>query len=268
MTRLLEGRTAIITGAAGGVGLATARRFAEEGARLLVTDADEALLEAEMESISALDAEVHIWCCDLKAKLGVSNLIASAMDRLGRIDILVNSGLTAVQGDLLSSSVEAMDAAYAANVRAPFVLSQATAKRMIETHAGEDADRPSCAIINITSIVARRTVPNLLAYSVSCAALDQLTSAMAVSLAPHNIRVNGLALGAVMSRQLKAAFTDNKELRDALIKATPMSRIGEANEAAEAVLFLASPKASFITGQVLSVDGGRTVLDPLATPTQ
>jgi 7-alpha-hydroxysteroid dehydrogenase len=268
MTRLLEGRTAIITGAAGGVGLATARRFAEEGARLLVTDADEALLEAEMEPIAASGAEVHRWACDLKAKLGVSNLIASAMDRLGRIDILVNSGLTPVSADIISGSVEALDLAYQANVRAPFVLSQAVARRMIEARTDQPAERPDCAIINITSIVARRTVPDLLAYSVSCAALDQLTRAMAVSLAPHGIRVNGLALGAVMSRKLKAAFSDQKGLREALVKATPMNRIGEAAEAAEAALFLASPTSSFITGQVLSVDGGRTVMDPLATPTQ
>jgi 7-alpha-hydroxysteroid dehydrogenase len=268
MDRLLEGRTAIVTGAAGGVGLATARLFAEAGARLLVTDADEALLESEMAPLIEHGAEIHRWSCDLKAKLGVSNLIASAMDKLGRIDILVNSSLTAVQGDLLGGSAEDMDAAYESNVRAPFVLAQATARRMIETHADQPADAPACAIINITSIVARRTVPALLSYSVSCAALDQLTRAMAVSLAEHRIRVNGVALGAVMSRQLKAAFSGQAGLREALISATPMNRIGEAAEAAEAVLYLASPKASFVTGQIVSVDGGRTVLDPLATPTQ
>lgn len=267
MTKLLEGRTAIVTGAASGIGLAIARRFAEEGARLLVSDADEAALEAELESIEAGGAEVHGWCCDLKAKLGVSNLLASATDRLGRVDILVNAALTPVGGGLLDAEPEVLDSAWQANVRSVFVLSQAAAKRMIEARKA-DAEAPAGAIVNVGSIIATRTVPELLAYSVSCAALDQLTRAMAVSLAPHGIRVNGVALGAVMSRVLKAAFRDQAGLREAMLNATPLRRIGEAAEAAEAALFLASPKASFITGQVLSVDGGRTVMDPLATPTQ
>ena len=268
MTRLLEGRTAIVTGAGSGVGLAIARRFAEEGARLLVTDADEGALDGEIESIEAGGAEVHRWCCDLKAKLGVSNLLASATDRLGRIDILVNAALVPVGGGLLDAEPETLDTAWQANVRSVFVLSQATARRMIEARKAEAGEAPGGAIVNVSSIIASRTVPELLAYSVSCAALDQLTRAMAVSLAPQGIRVNGLALGAVMSRALKSAFRDHAGLREAMLNATPLHRIGEATEAAEAALFLASPKASFITGQILSVDGGRTVMDPLATPTQ
>ena len=267
MTRLLDGRTAIVTGAATGVGLAVARRFAEEGARLLLTDPDEAALDAEIESIAEGGGEVHRWCCDLRAKLGVSNLIASANDRLGRIDILVNAALTPVGGDLLTGDADALDRAWQTNVRSVYVLSQAVARRMIETRA-ETPDAPPGSIVNVSSIIAHRTVPELLAYSVSCAALDQLTRAMAVSLAPHAIRVNGVALGALMSRGLKGAFRDHPGLREAMVQATPLHRIGESIEAAEAVLFLASSKSSFVTGQVLSVDGGRTVLDPLATPTQ
>jgi 7-alpha-hydroxysteroid dehydrogenase len=266
MTRLLEGRTAIITGAASGVGLAVARRFAEEGARLLVTDTDESVLDGEIDSIAEGGAEVHSWCCDLRAKLGVSNLIASANDRLGRIDILVNAALTPSGGDLLNGDAEALDRAYHTNVRSVFVLSQAVARRMIEARTDEPQRVPG-SIVNVTSIIAHRTVPELLAYSVSCAALDQLTRAMAVSLAPQGIRVNAVALGALMSRGLSGAFREHPGLRDAMIKATPLNRIGEAAEAAEAVLFLACAKSSFVTGQVLSVDGGRTVLDPLATPT-
>lgn len=268
MTRLLEGRTAIITGAAAGVGLAIARRFVEEGARVLLTDADEARLATEADALRVGEDDVHHWSCDLRTKLGISNLVASAIDRFERIDILVNASLTPVQGDLLTAEPEALDGALDTNLRSVFLLSQAVARRMIEAREATATSRPTCAIVNVTSIVARRTVPELLVYSVSCAALDQLTRAMAVSLAQHGIRVNGLALGAVMSRSLRGAFQDHPGLRDALLQATPLKRIGEASEAAEAALFLASPKASFITGQVLSVDGGRTVLDALATPSQ
>ena len=122
------------------------------------------------------------------------------------------------------------------------------------------------ALVNISSIAAQRTVPELLAYSVSCAALDQLTRSFAAALAPQAIRVNAVALGAVMTRRLREALSERGELRDEMVSVTPLGRIGEAEEAAEAALFLASPAASFVTGQVLAVDGGRLVLDPLASP--
>ncbi len=267
MTRLLEGRSAIVTGAAAGVGLAVARRFAEEGADVLMTDADEKTLSDEAKSIAAEGGAVSHWCCDLREKLGIANLIASAADRFEHVDILVNANLTPVQGQLLDVDEEAFDTAYRVNLRSVFLLCQAAARKMLASKA-EDAERPGGAIVNVTSIAARRTVPELLPYSVSCAALDQLTRSMAVSLAQDGVRVNGVALGAVMTKGLRSMLRDQTDLRQAMIGATPMGRIGEAAEAAEAALFLASPRASFITGQILAVDGGRTMLDPLSTPTQ
>jgi 7-alpha-hydroxysteroid dehydrogenase len=272
MAGLLEGRAAIVTGAASGVGLAVARRFAEEGARLLLTDTDEAALDAETEVLTDAGAEVHTWICDLRAKLGVANLVASAADRLGEVDILVNAAGATVQGGLLDAEGEAFDRAYQANLRSVFLLSQAVARRMIAAREAGGADRagdrpserPSAAIVNVSSIAASRTVPELLPYSVACAALDQLTRAMAVGLAPKGVRVNGVALGAVMTRTLRAALKEREGLREAIQRTTPLGRIGEADEAAEAALFLASPRASYVTGQVLTVDGGRTLLDPLS----
>ena len=267
MAGLLEGRAAIVTGAASGVGLAIARRFVEEGAAVLMTDADEKALQKEAGGVDEGAGRVSTWACDLTEKLGVANLIASAVDRLGGVDILVNANLKAVQGQFLDALEAAFDAAYAANLRSVFVLCQSVARRMLEG-AKADPQRARGAIVNITSIAARRTVPELLPYSVSCAALDQLTRSMAVALAPEGVRVNGVALGAVMTKGLKSALRDHEGLRDAMIDATPMGRIGESAEAAEAALFLASPRASFVTGQILAVDGGRTMLDPLSTPAQ
>lgn len=267
MTGVLEGRTAIITGAGAGVGLAIARRFAEEGATILVTDRDEAALEAEAGALAESGARVHRWSCNLREKLGIANLIASAVDRLERIDILVNANLLTVQGDVMDVDVEAFDSAFAANVRATFLLSQAVARKMIAPEEGAEASAATGgAIVNITSIAAQRTTPQLFPYSVACAALDQLTRSMAVSLAPKGVRVNGVALGAVMTRSTAVALREMPGLREALVRATPMGRIGEADEAAEAALYLASSRASFITGQILAVDGGRMALDPLATP--
>lgn len=267
MAGLLEGRAAIVTGVGGGVGLAIARRFAEEGAALLVSDRDEAALDEEAEALAQGGAVVHRWCCNLQEKLGVANLMAMAMDRLGRVDVLVNANLAPVHGRPLETEAKALDAAWEANVRSVFMLSQAVARHMIETRAA-DPDLPDGAIVNLTSIAAQRTSPDLLPYSVSCAALDQLTRGLAVALAAHRVRVNGVALGAVMTKSLAAALRDAPELREDLTRATPMNRIGEADEAAEAALFLASARSSFVTGQILSVDGGRTALDPVATPTQ
>lgn len=265
MPGMLEGRTAIVTGAAAGVGLAVARRFAEEGATLLVTDRDEDALEAEAGALADTGAAVHCWCCNLREKLGIANLMASAADKLGRIDILVNANLQTVRGGLMTADIEAFDAAWDANLRAVFLLTQAVAKRMIASREAEP-DVPPGAIVNITSIAAQRTSPDLLPYSVSCAAMDQLTRSCAVALAPHGVRVNAVALGAVMTKALAASLRENEGLRAALVRATPMGRIGEADEAAEAALFLAAPRASFVTGQIVAVDGGRTALDPLATP--
>jgi 7-alpha-hydroxysteroid dehydrogenase len=265
MAGLLEGRAAIVTGAGAGVGLAIARRFAEEGATLLVTDRDEEALEAEAASLAAIGGEVHRWRCNLQEKLGLANLMATAADRLGRVDVLVNANLALLHGEPLEIEARTLDAAWEANVRAPFMLSQAVARHMIETRAA-DPELPAGSIVNLTSIAAQRTTPTLLPYSVSCAALDQLTRGMAVALAAHRVRVNGVAMGAVMTRSLAAALRETEGLRDALTRATPMNRIGEADEAAEAALFLASSRSSFVTGQILSVDGGRSLLDPFITP--
>lgn len=264
MRRELEGRAAIVTGAAHGVGLAVARLMAEEGASVLMTDPDEAALATETEALIADGAKVSRWNCNLREKLGVANLMAMAQERLGRIDILVNANLAATQGGFFDTDQPAFDGAIDTNARAVLLLSQAVARRMIEQAEARGEEGEAGAIVNVTSTAAQRTAASVLPYSVSCAALDQLTRSMAVSLAPKGVRVNGVAIGAVMTRALKTALREHEGLRKALIAATPMARIGEATEAAEAALFLASPRASFITGQILAVDGGRVLLDPLA----
>jgi len=151
------------------------------------------------------------------------------------------------------------------NLKSTFVLSQAAARKMIQL--AKDRDEPcKGAIVNISSIAATRTLPTLLPYSVSCAALDQLTRSMAVSLASSGIRVNAIALGGVMTRSIKEAMKELDDFRAQMTAVTPLGRIGEPAEAAEVALYLASDAASFVTGQVVAVDGGRSLLDPLATP--
>ncbi|MHA1529768.1 MAG: SDR family NAD(P)-dependent oxidoreductase [Alphaproteobacteria bacterium] len=263
MTGPLDGKTAIVAGAASGVGRAIARRFAAAGARLMLADTDDAGLDQTAAESGAAPDDTACFAHAIDDKLGVTNLIAATIDAFGRIDIVVTGARVCPSGGLFDLTADDFDAALSCNVRSAFLLTQLAARRMIQQR---EADPEFAgAMVNITSIAARRTVPGLLAYSVSTAALDQLTRSAAACLAPHGIRVNAVALGAVMTATLRAALHEREELRDEIAAVTPLGRVGEAAEAAEAALFLASPGAGFITGQIVAVDGGRTVLDPLTS---
>ena len=260
----LGGKTAIVAGAASGVGRAIARRFAAAGARLMLADTDDAGLDRTIDRIEAPPEHLARFAHAIEDKLGVTNLIAATIDAFDRIDIVVTGARTCPAGGLFDLTAADFDAALSCNVRSAFLLTQLVGRRMIQQREA-DPDFVG-TLVNISSIAARRTVSGLLAYSVSTAALDQLTRSAAACLAPHGIRVNAVALGAVMTANLRQALHENEELRDEIAAVTPLGRVGEAAEAAEAALFLASPGAGFITGQIVAVDGGRMVLDPLASP--
>ncbi len=263
LAKPLGGKIAIVAGAAGGVGRAIARRFAEAGARLMLVDTDDAGLDQTIDAIETPPENLARFAHAIEDKLGVTNLIAATIDAFERIDIVVTSARVRAAGGLFELTAADFDAAVSGNVRSAFLLTQLVAKRMIQQREA-DPDFAG-ALVNISSIAARRTVPGLMAYSVSTAALDQFTRSAAACLAPHGIRVNAVALGAVMTTNLRQALHENEALRDEIAAVTPLGRVGEAEEAAEAALFLASPAAGFITGQIVAVDGGRTVLDPLTS---
>lgn len=260
MSQPLTGKTAIISGAANGIGLAVARRFLDAGANVMLTDIDEDKLEAETKALEAPD-NAQFFHGDLRKKLTIANLISATVDAFDDIDILVNASRQVLQSDPLDAKTDAFDALMEQNVEVTLRLSQAVSKRMIKH--GDPEAREVGAIVNLSSLAASRALPQLLGYSVSCAAVDQLTRSLAVALSSYRIRVNAVSIGSVMSASLHDKLRETPELRDELIRITPLGRIGEAEEAAEAALFLASPAASFITGQILGVDGGRTLIDPM-----
>ncbi|MFS4437175.1 SDR family NAD(P)-dependent oxidoreductase [Paracoccaceae bacterium GXU_MW_L88] len=267
MSIQLNEKTVIVTGAAAGVGLATARIMAQRGARVMMTDDNDEKLKAECATLAEDGLTVAAYGGKLTEKLTRANLLSATIDQFERVDILINGSREAHSADPLEPEHDGFTTMMANNVEATLRLSQLVAKRMI-SQAEDLPEKPRSAgsIVNITSIAANRTLPVLMAYSVSCAAMEQLTRAMAVSLAEHRIRVNAVSLGSVMSAPLRAALKARKDLRKEMESVTPLGRIGEAKEAADAAVFLASNYASFITGQILAVDGGRSLLDPLDLP--
>lgn len=267
MSHSLEGKSVIVTGAAQGVGLEISRKFAALGAHIMLAGADEECLEKETKSLTEEGYTAQFFAGDLKEKLSIANLISATVDAYDRIDILVNASRDVQASDPFDPEDASLDSLLQQNVLATFRLSQHVARKMVKMAAKEREPGTSIgAIVNVTSIAARRTLPELIGYSVASAALDQLTRSLAVAYAAKGIRVNAIALGSVMSASLQHALKDREGLQEALTAVTPLGRIGEATEAAEVAVFLASEAASFVTGQIVAVDGGRTMLDPIDQP--
>lgn len=265
MSLSISGKTAIVTGAAKGIGLAIARHFVDRGARVMFADADEARLADEVGAEAEADGPIRCFAGDLCEKLTMANLLSATVDAFDRIDILVNASRQVAVSDPLNPEDQALEAMLRHNLFSALRLSQMTAKRMIsQAERNGQGDGPVGSIVNISMLAARRVQPGMLACSVASAALEQATRSLAVALAPERIRVNGVAIASVMSASLQSGLREHPEWRDRIIAATPMGRIAPPSELVEAVQFLASDAASFMTGQILTVDGGRSLLDPVS----
>lgn len=265
MSLSISGKTAIVTGAAKGIGLAIARHFVDRGARVMFVDADEGRLTDEVGAEAAGDGPIRCFAGDLCEKLTMANLLSATVDAFERIDILVNASRQVAVSDPLNPEDQALEAMLRHNLFSALRLSQMTAKRMIsQAERNGQGDGPVGSIVNISMLAARRVQPGMLACSVASAALEQATRSLAVALAPERIRVNGVAIASVMSASLQSGLREHPEWRDRIIAATPMGRIAPPSELVEAVQFLASDAAGFVTGQILTVDGGRSLLDPVS----
>lgn len=267
MSYSIAGKTAVVTGAANGVGLAIARHFLERDANVMFADMDEKKLVHELEGDLGDDSTARYYAGDLRQKLTCANLLSATIDAFDRVDVLVNASRQMMVADPLDPDEDAMATLLDQNLVTSLRLSQTFARRMV-SQAEKDGteDGPVGSIINLSSIAARRTQPELLAYSVSMAAVDQMTRSLAVALAPERIRVNAVAFGSVMSASLQGALKENSDFREEIIERTPLSRIAHANEVAEVVQFLASEASGFVTGQIVTVDGGRTLIDAVDAP--
>lgn len=267
MSLAISGKTAIVTGAANGIGLAIARHFLDRGAQVMCADIDESRLIAEWGEGAKSEGPVRIFAGDLCEKLAVANLLSATVDAFERIDILVNGARTFAPSDPLDPDTTVLDDMLRQNMKAALRVSQMTAKRMIALAEKEGRTQGEVgSIVNVSALASVRAQPELLAYSIACAAQDQATRALAVALAPHRIRVNGVAIGSVMSASLQAALKEHGDWREALVEGTPLGRIAPPSEMAETVQYLASTGAGFVTGQIVTVDGGRGLIDPIRVP--
>ncbi len=264
MSFSIAGKTAIVTGAANGIGLAIGRQFAEKGANVMFADMDGKRLVDELGD-RAEDSNVRYFAGDLRERLTIVNLLSATLDAFDQVDVLVNAARQVIPSDPLDSEDDSVITLLNQNLMPALRLSQLVAKRMIKQSEGRE-EGAAGSIINLSSIAARRTHPDLMAYSVSSAALDQMTRSLAVALAPHRIRVNAVAIGSVMSHSLKTTLKDNRTFRQDIEDHTPLNRIAAPSELGDAAQFLASEAAGFMTGQILTLDGGRTLLDPVAAP--
>ena len=265
----IQGKTAIVTGAGRGIGLAIARHFVERGAHVMFADWDEAALATAMSDYADGDPHVRCFSGRMSEKLATANLLSATLDAFDRVDILVNAHRLVKASDPLDTDLDVLEQLLRQNVMAGLRMTQIVAKRMIkqaETEADPDAGAAG-AIVNISTLAALHPVPTMLGYSIAYAAQEQATRGMALALAPHKIRVNGVRFGSVMSHELQESLREKPDLRNRIVAATPMGRIAPADELADTVLYLASDASRFVTGQIVTVDGGRSLTDSVAVQT-
>ena len=238
-------KVALVTGAARGIGLATAKRFLAEGWCVALLDIEGELLQGAVAGLADPGRTLALHC-DVSDAAAVASAIDTVSKRFGRLDALVNNAGIAVFTPLLDTSDEDWSRMLSVNLTGPFLCTKAAAPLMREHGGG--------AIVNITSISARARLDAAVAYGTSKAGLAHLTKQLAVELASLGIRVNAVAPGPVDTAMAKAVHTP--EIRADYHDAIPLNRYGLEEELAEAIFFLCSERASYITGQVLAVDGG------------
>ncbi len=244
----LQGKVTVITGGAQGIGEACARRFAREGAHVVLADVDDARGQALANALGAL--YVH---CDVGDSAQVNALVQRAVAQHGRIDVLVNNAGIFKAAPFLDVTEDDFDAVIRVNLKGAFLVAQAISRVMAKAGSG--------SVINMSSVNAVMAIPSIASYNMSKGGINQLTRVMALSLADHGIRVNAVAPGTIATELAAKAVLTSDEAKARILSRTPMRRLGTPEEIADVVAYLASDASSYLTGEIITADGGRTALN-------
>jgi 3-oxoacyl-[acyl-carrier protein] reductase len=246
----LKDKVAVITGARRGMGRADAINLAKAGAKVVVSDISQEDCDKVVEEIKKQGGEAIAVKCDVSKKSEADNLVKSAVDKWGRVDILVNNAGICPFKPFLEITEEDWDKVLNINLKGYFLCAQAAAKEMAKQKSG--------VIVNIASIAMGQQgvgMPGIVHYCASKGGVVGMTEALAVELAPFNIRVNAIAPGVIDTPMVQEAGMDEKAIAGMLMR-VPLKRMGKAEDIAKAVLFLASDDSSYMTGATVVVDGG------------
>jgi NAD(P)-dependent dehydrogenase (short-subunit alcohol dehydrogenase family) len=246
-----EGKTAVVTGATSGIGRAASDAFAQSGASVLLVGRNEPALAEAVSSITARGGRAVGCRADVTAEDAPPRIVQAAVDTFGGIDVLVNAAGIITTGTVESTSDAAWDEMMAVNLRAPFRLMR---------HASPHLAARKGVIVNVSSVNGLRSFPGVLAYCVSKAAVDQLTRCAALELAPLGVRVNAVNPGVTVTNLHRRSGMDDAQYAAFLERSKtthPLGRPGQPEEVVGAILFLASDRASWMTGETIPIDGGR-----------
>lgn len=247
----MTGKVVIVTGASSGIGRATALLFAKNGSNVIAVGRNEKELNGLRDEAQKKKGSIKVQLADIRENSQVERIVSQTIGNFGQIDVLVNSAGIIMNGTIENTTLEDWDKMFDINLRSLFFMIQKCVPHLEKSKGN---------IVNVSSVAGTRAFPNVLAYCVSKSGVDQLTRCVALELAAKGIRVNAVNPGVIVSNLHKRGGMNDEAYKNFLehSKTThPLGRVGEAKEVAELIYFLASDKASWITGATYEIDGGR-----------
>jgi NAD(P)-dependent dehydrogenase (short-subunit alcohol dehydrogenase family) len=257
----LQGRVMVVTGAAQGIGEACVRRVAQDGAAVALWDVADGPGQALAAELTAAGASALYLRCNVARKAEVDAALAATLARFGHVDGLVNNAGIFRAAPFLDVTEADWDAVIEVNLKGSFLVGQAVARHMVSRQMASRGGERRSAIVNMSSVNGTLAIPSIASYNASKGAINQLTRVMALSLADQGVRVNAVAPGTIATELAKNAVLTSDEAKTRILSRTPMKRLGEPSEIADVCAFLLSDAASYMTGEIVVVDGGRMTLN-------